>query len=234
MIDSKTPLKPSSRVTKEIKEQLGPLFLHFYPTSEQYKAFLQDSEHFSRLLIKTGVTSSTVQSALVILSTGAKMIQNTGNVSMEEISKARRLLEALAYLSFIELAATPYIDLAILMLISKGRALHLAPDEKHPYVRHASGMKDLYSPTLSLYTKLDFLDSNQLTFFSKWVDRPLRNKIAHLDFQIDAAGDFLIKNINGKMKKINLEAKLASFVEYNTAVVEYVNNELRRATKSKV
>jgi len=232
MTDSTTPIKPSDRVVKEVKEQLEPLFFDFYPTSGQYKALLQDSEHFARLLIKRGVTTSTLQSAFIILAAGAEMIQNTGKINVEEISKARRLLEALTYLSFVELSATPYIDLAILMLISKGCALHLAPDEKHPYVRHASRMKDLDSPALSLYAKLDFLDSNQLTFFSKWVDRPLRNKIAHLSFQIDATGDFLIRNKKGDMEKINLSAKLASFVEYYTAVAEYITNELWRTTKS--
>jgi hypothetical protein len=230
MVDSKSPIKPIGQVFAEVEAQLQPLFADFYPTSKQYRAFLDDSMRFTKLLAKAGITSSTIQQTYATLESGAKLIQENTNVDPREIAKAERVLEALTYLSFVELLATPYIDLAILMLISNEHALHLAPDQKHPYVRHASSMKDLDSPALSLYAKLDFLDMNGFPFFSKWVDRPLRNKIAHLDFHIDNEGVFFIENENGTREKVDLKAKLNSFAQYDYAVIDYISNEIAKCT----
>ncbi len=80
------------------------------------------------------------------------------------------------FLFGVELAGNFYVNLALLLLVGKGHALHLKPDFKHGYVRHASSLEDIESPTLSLSVRLDFLESHGLTFFRKWVDTKLRTK----------------------------------------------------------
>jgi hypothetical protein len=78
--------------------------------------------------------------------------------------------------------------------------------------------------------KLDFLSSNGLDFFSKWIDRGLRNKIAHLDFEIDQEGNFLA----GKQKKkVDIELKSNIFWSYFSCVAKIYSDALKTARKAK-
>lgn len=113
-----------------------------------------------------------------------------------------QLMYSFIYLTWIETTATYYINFTLLLMVGPGKFLHLEPDFKHRFVRHASSLSDLESPTISLSTKLDFLESNGIKFFSKWVNRKLRNKIAHCDFLVDDEGIFYI--LDPKRKRKNL------------------------------
>ena len=108
----------------------------------------------------------------------------------------------------VELIGNAFVDQTILLLIAGGRDLHLGPDYNRRYVRHAASLADLESPSVPLSVKLDFLDSNGLSLFSKWIGRSLRNKIAHLNFVIDE-GNFKIGN-----KRIDLQQKSKIFNDY--------------------
>jgi hypothetical protein len=143
--------------------------------------------------------------------------------------KVRAFITAIGYLSFAESVADHYVNLVILLLIAKGRDLHLEPDYKHRYTRHATSLEELGSPSLTLSTKLDFLGLNGMSFFSKWIDRGLRNKIAHLDFQIDDNGDVFILE-GTKRKKVDLTRKLRLIIEYERAVADFFVEQLSKFT----
>jgi hypothetical protein len=90
----------------------------------------------------------------------------------------------------------------VLLLVAKGVDFHLEPDYEHRYTRHARSLEEIESPGLPL-SKLDFLKLNGLTFFSKWIDRDLRNCIAHLDFEIDDNVDLIVLR-KAKRRRIDL------------------------------
>lgn len=76
------------------------------------------------------------------------------------------------------------------MFASKGDFLHIEPDNECRFIRHATSFEDLESPSVSLAIKFGFLDKCGLHCFQKYVDRNLRNKIAHMDFGVDEKGNF--------------------------------------------
>ena len=124
-------------------------------------------------------------------------------------------MDATTYLIETELIGTVYVDRVLLLLIGKGIDFHLEPDFNHRYTRHATSLEDIQAPSISLAAKLDFLEANNLTFFNKWINRNLRNKIAHLDYTIKNDSFYLNK---GKGPKINLQKELQIFNEYYNAV----------------
>jgi hypothetical protein len=109
----------------------------------------------------------------------------------------------------------------------------LEPDYKHRYTRHVNSLEDLDSPALSLSVKLDFLEVNGVPFFSKWIDRPLRNKIAHLEFEINDNGEFFIFEEKGR-KKVDLFRKLQTLAEYFNAFTDFFLEQITKKTGQKV
>jgi hypothetical protein len=74
-------------------------------------------------------------------------------------------------------------------------------------MRHATSLADLESASVSLAAKLDFLKACGLPCFEKYIDRKLRNKIAHTDFVISKEGKFRMFD-NDKRKEVAVEQKL--------------------------
>jgi hypothetical protein len=69
--------------------------------------------------------------------------------------------------------------------------------------------------------KLEFLEENEITFFSKWIDRDLRNRIAHSDYEINDEGQ-LVLEAKGKKNTVDIKQKLDVFFQYSNAVQSYV------------
>ena len=205
--DIKKKLAPPKEKEEEVRKQLTPLFADFYAGSPKFKLHKKYKPKFSEKTKKT----------LQFVTRWADIIETyTNNISESDQGKRlgyARFLEAITYLLDVELIGNAYVDQTILLLIAGDLDLHLEPDCKHRYVRHVASLEDLESPSLSLSVKLDFLHSNGLTFFSKWIDRNLRNKIAHLEFEIDDKGNFKAGN-----KRIDTKQKSKTFREYYLAV----------------
>lgn len=181
-----------------VEKQLKPVFSGFKPESYQYKLY---SDAYTRIKETKSRTSNWLKLQLEFTKSVTDGF-NARKIQGNNLQAQLNLFRANYYLTQIEVIATPQIDKTILMLIGNGRDFHIEPDYDHRFIRHAICLEDLWSPSLSLSMKLDFLESNGLIFFSKYVDRPLRNKIAHLDFEIDSNGNF---KAGGKV--INLAEK---------------------------
>ena len=89
------------------------------------------------------------------------------------------LLNTFVYLGLFETSITNVIDLVLLLLISLDHDFYI------PYHRrYAEKLGDLDSPPLA--EKLRFLNQHNLQVFSRSLNKFLRNKIAHMEFDIES------------------------------------------------
>jgi len=227
MKSSEDSVKLNKKIYEEARKQLQPLFSGFYPTSPQYRTYLQARKQIIERLRRQ-------QAIMKALSESQPMMQSALDSNLFSV-RFFCLYNAISHLFYVELFGNYYVNLALLLLVGKGHALHLAPDRKHRYIRHATSLKDIESPNLSLATKLDFLESNGLPFFKKWIETTLRNKIAHADFDIDENGNFFWISAKGNRKKVDIVQKVVSFANYHLAVgnafAEYLFGKDWKTTK---
>lgn len=165
------------QIKTEIREQTEPIWKEFHPTTPKYRDYIRERKKIVRQLDKS--------------IKNLDMLSNILN-SVPESKMIQCLITVLDYLTSVETLGDQSANLILLFLAVDGHHIHLQPDSKHWYVRHATQLEDFETPTLSLKTKIDFLDSHGFKFFSKWIKTGLRNKIAHSDFHIDKDGNFFI------------------------------------------
>lgn len=113
------------------------------------------------------------------------------------------LQKALFYLGFFEVSVTNLVDTILMIFMANHHDFYLYRDRGY-----ACKFKDLDDAFLG--EKLTFLHSHGLEIFGKNLNHELRNKIAHMDFEITPDGIITV----GK-KKYNLiheTVKLAAFI----------------------
>jgi len=200
-------------VEDEVRTQLEPLFSEFYASSEIYKTYYTYLEQLVERMQR---------------SNDFLAIMNLAYEAQVE-PKAMTALHALLYLTQIESIGTGYVDMAILLLTTKGIDLHIEPDYEHRYTRHVASLEDLDSPSLTLYVKLDFLKMNGLSFFEKCISRSLRNDIAHANFKIDDNGKFFQLTKKGK-REVDLFQRFLCFTHYRDAISKILCEQMSRVT----
>jgi len=117
------------------------------------------------------------------------------------------LLNTFVYLGLFETSMTNMIDLILLLLISLDHDFYLSYHR-----RYAKELEDLDSPPLA--EKLHFLNKHNLQVFSKNMNKFLRNKIAHMEFDIESDGRISIDN-----QKYDIEREIDLLMIYSAAVV---------------
>ena len=214
--------KPKESIHEEVKQQLLPLFKNLHYGSPVLLAITKNRKELMRELDR-------FQPVAILFK---EVIDKVTNLTQEksnqkEHGKIFTLIAVFEYLSAIETIGNSVINLVLLFLVAEGHDIHLAPDRQHSYVRHAITLEDLDSPTLSLAIKLDILDSLGYTLFSKWINRKLRNAIAHLDFEIDEVGSFFIIDKKGRKCKFPLKEKIMENLEYSEEITKLIVEQLR-------
>lgn len=209
MKNSKETTESNEKIA-EVREQLKELFSEFYPTSPPYRAYIQATKRIKERMER-------MNSILVALIESTPLIEKLP-------PRFRIITLANRYLFYVEIFGNFYVNLALLLLVRNEHALHLMPDHKHRYIRHATSLKDIESPTLSLAVKLDFLKSCGLPFFKKWIDTTLRNKIAHADFTIDDKGNLSYDTKRGR-RSTDLRQEMSCFNDYLDAISEVFREE---------
>jgi hypothetical protein len=233
------PSDDASRIREQVTRELQLVFSDFYKGSAKEKLYRRNTERFAQQMLKLGKTVSLLCKypliSVIVLEDLRKYAgapTDEVRAKLEAFQQVSHILNAFSYVAFVEAVATPFIDMSILLLSAEGFHFHVEPDREHIFIRHAMSLEDLESPSISLGAKLNFLESCGITFFSKWIDKTLRNKIAHLDFEIEGNGDFVTttskENVVKKVK-IDLLKKLNSFVNYNTAVSDVFTKTLGKA-----
>lgn len=227
----------NKQIVEEVRVQFAELYSDYYPSSKQYKFMKQSAEKLGEKLERATGLIMVMDTAIRNVIDGIeKSLDKQEGVESEvaQVWQSKALMDALNYLVTVELLGTLTVDITILMLVGKGYDLHLEPDSEHRYTRHVTSLEDLESPAMSLSQKLDFLHSNGLTVFTKYIDRVLRNKIAHLEFHIDEKGSFFLRKGKRK-KKVNLMAKFLDLTQFSYIVnALFLRNSIRRVeTKPK-
>jgi hypothetical protein len=88
------------------------------------------------------------------------------------------------YLGFVESVGSTMTNMIVMILVSSGIDFHVV--EGKWKVKHVTSIKELEKRrNLSLTTKLNFLKENKIKEFASAVDSDLRNKIAHMNFQLE-------------------------------------------------
>jgi hypothetical protein len=205
-------------VEEEVRSQLEPLFSEFYNGSRMYRAYYGYLKQLDERLHRGHEFLNIIKHAYLAQTFEKK----------EHLARTLTVLVALLYLVEIELVGSGYVDMAILLLTEKGIDFHLEPDYEHRFTRHVASPKDLDSPSLTLGVKLDFLSMNGLPFFAKCVDRDLRNKIAHADFEIDANGKFYKLTERGKRKLVDVNSKHICLIDYVSAIDKIFKEQMAR------
>lgn len=218
----------NKQIVEKVRKELQPLSTVVLDSSLQYEGFEKDIE---RIGYKIKLATNLVEIETLLLEAVGRTIGD----EKEELKEKLRLNAfslAMSYLCSVELVAGTIIDFSIMLLVSKGYSLHLEPDYDHRYTRHVRSLDDIESPTLPLSVKLDFLHSNGLTFYSKWINRPLRNAIAHLNFDIDDSGNFFILKKGRSKKKVDLIRIFDHFKDYFYATAALLVEIIRKARKA--
>lgn len=149
--------------------------------------------------------------------------------------KEKTLLDAVAYMFWVEVSTSLLADIIIVMLSAKGDPLHIEPDDRYRFIRHVSSVEDLESPSVSLATKLGYLSKSQIDCFEKYVDRKLRNQIAHMDFEIDDTGCFFVhEKRNGEIRNqpVDISKKLERLNLFNHITMRKIKLAVDKAKLS--
>jgi len=185
---------PDYKAIKNELESLTTEIMNITPkTSPQYQQFKRNMIEWSKKFDKAVEIGGKVSS-----------VQKLQLVTKEP--KLISIIKMFRYLALVESVGTTLIDLIILLLTACGKTFHIEQTHELPRVVHASSLRDLQSPNVTLAAKLGFLERNGLRATSRLIDRKLRNDIAHLNFNINGDGKISIKN-----KNINIDQKLNRF-----------------------
>lgn len=150
-------------------------------------------------------------------------------------SKQKTFYDAAMYLFSVETSTNLIADILVMMLAAQGQFLHIEPDDKYRFIRHATTIEDLESSSVTLAMKLSFLKKSGLTCFQKYVDKNLRNKIAHFDFEIDANGDFFLYQLKEGIidkKKVDVMQKLDTLLLFNSTTMHQIKLAVDKTRKS--
>ena len=105
----------------------------------------------------------------------------------EEISKhgtKEEIHRLFSYLGLVESIGNTVTDIIVMILVANNIDFHVESIRSTPRIRHVNSIEDLDKNRVPLTAKLNFLRDNQISVFPSVVDSELRNKIAHMNFEI--------------------------------------------------
>jgi len=160
-------------------------------TSPEYRQFKKDTGHLYRK----------IKRAEDFVTCISRMKRRGGQ------REERTLVNLFGYLGLVESIGTAMVDFALILLILNKRAFHIEHQRAVPSIRHATSLKDFEDAMTTLGAKLGFLRQNSLDFFANMIKKQLRNRIAHLQFEIDDNGNAWYKKKKQK-KTIDVDAEI--------------------------
>lgn len=174
---------------EKIKAELEPFITKITKVtgkrSDEYLRFKKNysewNKRFTRAIEMAGIVHSVAR------------VEHQLRQDLEAKPGNRRPLSVLLlyrYLGSVESFGTTILDLLVILLIANRRHFHVDRVHEVPHIVHATDFKDLRHTTLQ--SKLEFLKRNGLKKASTFIDRELRNAIAHLSFKMDSKGKISI------------------------------------------
>lgn len=129
--------------------------------------------------------------------------------------KLLALIKLFQYLGLVESIGTTIVDMLVLLLIADGHVFHVERSYELPRIIHAKTFSDISPPNSTLADKLCFLENNGLKITSRFIDRKLRNDIAHLNFDVNKHGEIVTNNCG----KLNIDERLNHFSKMFIAII---------------
>ena len=192
----------------DVKEQICPL--------------LEDPSVLDALMKL--LTSTRVKKAMSSLRETQPLIMSIGK--RQGTIKDKTLIDTIMYLFEVEVSANLIFDILIMLLSAKGHFFHIEPDRDHMFIRHAVSIEDLTSKAVTLGMKHNFLIKHEIRCVKKYVKLSLRNKIAHMEFEIDEKGNFFKYEYKGKeleKKPVDIWLRLQEIIHFTSAVTHQIN-----------
>ena len=107
----------------------------------------------------------------------------------------------LVYVGLIESLGATLVDMTLMLFIGAGKEIHT----KGAYTKHVTSFKELAN--IELGYKLDLVKTEGLEIFNKFINRELRNIVAHLRFKIQDYGE--IRKMDGN--PIHIDEEISKF-----------------------
>jgi len=183
-----------SEIYKEIEPSLTRVLKVLGKRKREYQQFKENAVEWYTRFVKAVTISGKVSSL-------QKLIL---------IVKEPQLLSTLKlfmYLGLVESIGNTIVDMLVLLLIADGQPFHVERSLELPRIIHAKSFSDINPPNSTLAQKLSFLKQNGLRTTSKFIDRKLRNDIAHLNFDVNKQGKISTRNY----KKLDIDERLNRF-----------------------
>lgn len=108
----------------------------------------------------------------------------------------------LVYVGLVESLGATLVDMTLMLFIAAGKEIHT----KGAYTKHVTSFKELAH--IELGYKLDLIKTEGLEIFNKFINRELRNIVAHLRFRIQENGEIRRNNDNNP---IHIDDEISKF-----------------------
>jgi hypothetical protein len=131
----------------------------------------------------------------------SKILRDLKTYSFDPSHEYAPMMKMLAYLGLVESLGVALADMVLILLIANGKEVHT----RGPMTRHVTRATELEK--IDLAYKLDFLEDEGLELFAEFINRDVRNHIAHLKFMIRDNGE--IRKRDGS--PIDIDANISRF-----------------------
>jgi hypothetical protein len=202
-----------SLTENHFKEQIVAL-LNQNSTLDELANILQ-LETNRRILAKARNTLKQIQPVIMALHQTKEVKQNRINETV---------IDAVFYLFSVEVSATLLINFFTILMHAKGIDPNIPVMSYGKEIRrHATSLEDLESTYIPLTSKLEYLKYCKFPYFENYIDTNLRNKIAHMDFEIRDNGDFFAPNEKtGEKEKIDIKKELYKLFDFNSFTMHQI------------
>jgi len=128
-------------------------------------------------------------------------------------SQLNTLRKAFLFLALFETTVTNMLNCLVVLLIHNGHDFFIQFERKY-----ARSLKDL-DASYGVAEKLEFLNLHGFSFLTENINNSLRNKIAHMDFDIEGKGVIMVKN-----EKYDLQTEIVRLEAVMLLTARALNN----------
>lgn len=198
--------RSSGATRSEVQEKLEKMMREFAPFLDSVKPCGKRTHEYMQFKKDAGKLYKKIHRAENFV----RIISEMKSSIISDQAKAQTLVKLLGYLGLVESIGTAMVDFGLVLLILNNRFFHIESTRTAPSIRHATSLKDFEDEFISLGAKLGFLEKNGLASFAKMIKRTLRNRIAHLKFDIDDSGNAFYRSGN-RRKNVDIDSEIQSF-----------------------
>jgi hypothetical protein len=174
----------------EIKSELAPFITGVIiadKTTRTYNQFRKNFREWNQRFHKTLELSETVES----MQQPQTYLMRQISACKDSTDKAEKLtivavMNLFRYLALVESIGVSILDILVLLLVANDHDFHVERAHDLPHIVHATDFRDL--DNCNLADKIAYLERNGLKKTSSFINRKLRNDIAHIDFHISKEG----------------------------------------------